>query len=279
MVHEQLHRTLLAEGQKQTFETYYSKIDESYGNATDNRYHAHRLEMLGHLLRQNASFRDGVIVDFGCGDGVFGEIFAQMGASVIGIDPSDKLLSKYGERLKAFPGTKLLQGSVEALASIEDNSVDAITAFDVLDYLSEAQEDVFYTECHRILKKGGAVFSSHSNELFDLYTFNRYTVSFFEKHFDTDISGLIQNPDKPVRSMANIRGNPLAHNSKVGRYGFAVKDKVFLMHHPRPPLLMPGFDPDAGDKREFLDTRTVPECDQWTLHFTCSVFGVCCVKV
>jgi len=281
MEHQDLHKSLIESGQKQTFETYYSKIDADYGERTSTAYHQHRVTMYTDLIaRHDMDWNGQSVIDFGCGDGLFGEIFSEKGAFTTNIDPSQHLMDICSQRLARFGDrAKMICGSLDALAAIPDNSHTCIAAFDVLDYLSLEDERTFYAECARILKKGGLILSSHSNELFDLYTFNRYTVDFFSRHFGVDVATLVTHPTKPLRSMANIRGNPLSHGQKVAPYGFDVRETAYLMHHDKPPLLMPEFDPDALDRRTFFDTRTAAPIDRWKLNFTCSVFGVSSEKV
>jgi predicted SAM-dependent methyltransferase len=41
------------------------------------------------------------------------------------------------------------------LAFLEDNSLDAILSFNVLAYLTDDQEDLFYRQAFRLLRTGG----------------------------------------------------------------------------------------------------------------------------
>lgn len=280
MKHEELHKSLLATNQKQTFETYYSKIDESYGDATASSYHQHRLDVIGNLIKGYSHILEqGTTVDFGCGDGLFGEILAGHSRELVCIDPSEFLLNKCEEKLCKYGNVRNIVGAVDELKKLETDSVMALTAFDVLDYLTEEEEKIFYQECSRIIKKDGVIISSHSNELFDLFTFNRYTVNFFKNHYQLDVSPLVSNPKSPNRSTANIRGNPLSHNSKVAPYSFQVNQTAFLMQHDCPPLLNDAFDPDKHEERNYPNTDAIDEADRWKLLFNCSVFCVACQKV
>ena len=73
-------------------------------------------------------------------------------------------------------------GGTELLAGFEPESLDGIIAFNVLAYLDPDEEAEFYTQACRIVKNGGFLLVSHSNELFDLFALNSYTASFFIRH-------------------------------------------------------------------------------------------------
>lgn len=273
MDHEELHASLINSNNKQTFSTYYSKIDESYGQKTESLYHKSRVKNFSVIIEKHLNIiTHEPIIDFGCGDGLFSAILADIGSPVICIDPSETLVNKAKIRMKDKNGVSYIVNDAKALVDLEDNSCAALTAFDVLDYLEEEEEQFFYKQAHRILRDGGKIISSHSNELFDMYTFNRYTVGFFKNHFGVDISSLITNPDIPLRSEANIRGNPLTHRHKVARYGFREIDQSFLMLHQQPPLLDPAHNPDDLNGRTFPETHNWPAEEAWKLMFMCSVF-------
>ena len=85
----------------------------------------------------------------------------------------------------------------------------------------------FYAEATRIIRPGGYLVVTHSNSLFDLFTFNAYTVAFFRDQFDVDPSELLTHSDKPGRMSFNIRENPLSYPSKLERHGFIVEQTEF----------------------------------------------------
>ena len=117
-------------------------------------------------------------VDFGCGEGTFIEGLLDQGADFAhGIDVNEEMLARARERLATRENVTLDQGSVEALKTIESNSVDLFTALSVTGYLSDDEDDAFYRQLIRVLRPGGAAVVSHSNLLFDLFTFNKFTVA------------------------------------------------------------------------------------------------------
>ena len=150
-------------------------------------------------------------------------------------------------------------------------------ALNVLAYLSDSEEIAFYEHAKRIVRPNGVMIVTHSNELFDIYTFNRYTVEFFRKHFlsgrETSVSSLLTNPELPLRSSFNVRENPLAYKYKLADYGFKETQQEFANFHSAPPLLMDVKDFDDIDSRDYADTLNWPDQDRWKLMFACSMFG------
>ena len=97
----------------------------------------------------------------GCGGGQDCIALARQGATVIGIDLSDKQI-EYGRRLADREGVQvtLLQGSAEQLKEIEDESQDLAISSHALNYVERA--DRAFAEVFRVLRPGSSfVFSTH----------------------------------------------------------------------------------------------------------------------
>jgi hypothetical protein len=147
-------------------------------------------------------------------------------------------------------------------------------AANVLGYLTDAEEREFYEQASRMLAPDGYLVIAHSNELFDLFTFNKYTVSFCEEHFGVDVRSLVSRPNEPSRNSFNVRENPLAYTYKLAKLGFKVEQTEFMNFHEVPPLLMQVADFNDLDSRMYRDTLAFPESERWKLMFQCSMFGV-----
>ncbi len=101
------------------------------------------------------------VVVLGCGGGQDCIVLAKQGAQVTGIDLSDEQIA-YGRRLAEREGVlvTLLQGSVEQLKNIEDESHDLAVSLHALNYVERA--DRAFAEAFRVLRPGSAlVFSVH----------------------------------------------------------------------------------------------------------------------
>jgi ubiquinone/menaquinone biosynthesis C-methylase UbiE len=250
----------------------WKEVAASYAEGIEGAYHRHRLRVIQTLLPDLNGRR---VLDFGCGEGVMiAETLKRGAAQVTGIDIEPTLLEKARQRES---GAKLLLGGVEQLNELQDNSFDCLLSLNVLAYLSNREEDEFYRQSARILVPGGAMVVTHSNSLFDIFTFNSYTVAFFRDQFTCDIAPLLIHPDRPSRSSFNIRENPLSYASKLAAYGFREERQEFMNRHLLPPLLSED-DPDDM-QRERPETLDLPMDERWKLFFQCSMFASKAVRV
>jgi ubiquinone/menaquinone biosynthesis C-methylase UbiE/ADP-ribose pyrophosphatase YjhB (NUDIX family) len=97
----------------------------------------------------------------GCGGGQDCIVLAKQGAQVVGIDISDRQI-EYGRRLAEREGVfvTLLQGNVEELSGIDDESQDLAVSAHALNYVERA--DRAFAEVARVLNRGAPfVFSVH----------------------------------------------------------------------------------------------------------------------
>jgi ubiquinone/menaquinone biosynthesis C-methylase UbiE len=245
---------------------YWASRGIAYATEVQNAYHEHRLSVVRSLIAPFAS--DGkTVVDFGCGDGVMMADFPT--AEIIGIDVDPSLL---GKARAQCPHAIFHQGSVEALRNIQDASSELLIAINVLAYLTDEEDCTFYRHARRVLKPGGVMVITHSNELFDLFSLNAYTAEFFRNSFGVDVSVMLTSADAPADPLTyNIRENPLNYRHKLARAGFIEERQAFINFHPRPPLL--------GAHDTYHDTLTCPPDDQWKLMFQCSTFGSRSIRI
>lgn len=242
----------------------------AYAEAMEGPYHRHRLAVVNDILPQLAGR---TVVDVGCGEGVLIREARRRGAArVIGIDIDPGLLA----RAEASGAQQLVLGGVEQLAEVD--RADCVLAINVAAYFTAGEDERFYREVARLLQPGGSLVITHSNELFDLFTLNRFTVDFFDAHFGCDVAGLLTHPAEPDRLSFNIRENPLAYPQKLARYGLVPERVEFVGHHETPPLLCGPVDGDDIDAREYADTLAVPDDERWKLMFQCSMFAVRATK-
>lgn len=242
-------------------------VGREYAERIAGPYHAHRLAVIKALL---PDVHGRIVVDFGCGEGVLIRTLRDLGAAdVIGVDIDERLLAM----ARGSGASRLIHGSVEQLRVIK--SCDCIVAANVAAYFSDAEDRAFYGEVSRLLSPGGTLVITHSNELFDLFTLNAFTVDFFGRQFDVDARSLLTNPDEPARTTFNVRENPLAYEDKLAPYGLKIERMEFINMHVQPPLLT-STDYDDIDSREYPDTLEVQP--RWKLMFQCSMFGVRAVR-
>lgn len=242
----------------------WQSIGESYAQNIEGAYHRHRLEVIAALTPPMTGKR---VADFGCGEGILiRKAIGEGAARVVGIDLDKSLLA-----MAASSGAdRLLLGSVERLTEIE--AADILIAANVAAYFTRDEDAAFYAHAKRVLGTGGHLVITHSNELFDAFTLNAFTVAFYQRHFGCDPSSLLTHPDKPARNTFNIRENPLAYPEKLRSFGFEVEQIEYMNLHSKPPLLS-NDDPDDM-QRDRPDTLSISPSERWKLNFKCSMFGV-----
>lgn len=255
--------------------TYWRNRARDYEDEFGGSYHAHRLDVVSHVLdRVDVAAR--LCVDLGCGEGVHVEELARRGADVVGFDPAEELVASAAARMQraALPA-RIERGGVEALEQFAGGTVDLLLAINVLHYFEDREEERFYREAGRVLMPGGSLVVVHSNELFDLFTLNRYTVEFHARHFGVEphaVATLLTRPNEPDRTTFNVRENPLTYAHKLARLGFDEVDQEFANFHPAQPLLMDPRDHADVNRRSYPRTLGWGDEDRWKLFFTCSMF-------
>lgn len=257
---------------------YWRERSADYIQGLEGPYHANRLAMVKALVA-DVPFQGRACLDFGCGDGAFTEYLLSEGAHVEGVDVDATMVHAAEMRLRSrWPEVKLRRGGVEALSELPSSSVDHLVALNVLAYLDRDDEQTFYEQAARSLRRGGSLTVTHSNELFDMFTFNRYTVEFFRRNFSlsstmSNVSSLLVHPDKPDRRVFGVRENPLAYRHKLLEFGFREVQQEFAILHTEPPLLTPQVDFDDINSRSYPPTIGWPDSEKWKLMFVCSIFG------
>lgn len=256
-----------------TSEAYWNKHADDYRNVLENDYHAERLSMIDRLIGGvRCSYDD--ILDFGCGDGNLLLSLAKKGANVSGCDISDNMVTSATNTFaKSKIQADLWVGGVESLSNVTESSCDLILCINVLAYLDRDEDKRFFEHCYRILRPSGELIVTNSNELFDMYTFNAFTIHFYKKNFGIESEGiekLICNRDVPGHKPFTIRMNPLSFGQQMTSFGFTEEQQEFSHYHPVPPLLM--------DDDRFVPIPSLSDHDRWKLMFQCSIYGSRLVK-
>jgi hypothetical protein len=168
-------------------------------------------------------------------------------------------------------------GDLTTLSRYPDGGVDVVAALNVLPYLGEEEEAEFYRQARRIVGPGGWVVVSHTNELIDLVTFNRYTVEFWRERIIPAATGDVEQRDELGRILAGHlthpevpapasghrserdflkkrRVNPIVYpGSLTDRFGFVVEEVAFTHFHPMPPQFLEASDRYRGIAFAFED--------------------------
>jgi 2-polyprenyl-3-methyl-5-hydroxy-6-metoxy-1,4-benzoquinol methylase len=187
-------------------ENYYDNLGATYWNANAqlDSYHAMRMGSFLSLVDQYLPKSD--VFDFGCGTGETIIPLLERGFQVNGCDISQTMVNAS----KLIEGVgQIEKGGVELLAN--KTALNNVIVLNVLPYLTQDEEQLFWSELSRLMSKGSVVIGSHTNMLFDLFTFNRYTVEFYKKnliqyfprdmhaHLIEKLENLITHPDLPLK--------------------------------------------------------------------------------
>ncbi len=232
-------------------------------------YHTHRLQVIRDVIfSPGGGGSRATTVDFGCGDGV---LLEGMPGLRYGIDISPDIIALARRRLGN--DVELSVGGVESLGDVSADSVNLLIAANVLAYLDLEDESCFYREARRILRPGGRLITVHSNSLFDMYSLNYFTKTFFTAEFGADVAPLLTRTEKPEReNWFSVRENPLAYGVKLQELGFREQRQEYINLHVRPPSLEHPSHWSDLDGKDFPSTLDVPRRNRWKLLFQCSQF-------
>jgi SAM-dependent methyltransferase len=253
-------------------ERYWRERAAQYSGEIADAYHQHRLSVI-EALYPPGGVKGLRCLEFGSGDGVVLARLAESGADVVGIERSAELLRDSKRRVQA---AQLFQGGVEALGQLASQSIDLLLSLNVIAYFTDEEEAQFYPQASRLIKRGGHFIATHSNELFDLFTLNAFTVDFMVRHFGGEsnrdrLAALLTHGQPDQRSVTyNVRENPLTYRFKLATHGLREVQQEFANLHPLPPAVLRA-EPDT--KAHYSDTLDRPAEERWKLLFQCSMFG------
>ncbi|MEU7870529.1 class I SAM-dependent methyltransferase [Dactylosporangium sp. NPDC049140] len=104
------------------------------------------------------------VLDLGCGEGHVSRRLARAGATVIGVDPTARLLELAAEHTTP-PGIRYLHAAAEDLSGLTTASVDAVCAVLVLHHTDPLPTAL--REAHRVLRPGGTLAAVIPHPAFD----------------------------------------------------------------------------------------------------------------
>lgn len=94
------------------------------------------------------------VLDAGCANGLYTERLAGVAKKVAGIDRDTFMLDAAWQRLVGYTNVELYNGDVTALP-FEDKQFNALVSNNILHFVKD--EDKFFSEAARVLKKGGVL--------------------------------------------------------------------------------------------------------------------------
>lgn len=243
-------------------EDYYRRVvdvyDSSYTGVGRYRSNYFRLRILVALLERTKP-APSLILDAGCGDGRPLAEMLRLGFDVHGFDVSDAMLSA-GEKVLQSQGHdpgRIKKGDIYDVPA-SDRSYDAVACMGVVENLPDHER--IFSEFHRVLRPDGRLYISLENDLFSLYSVNKYSIRYLAKLFD-DIGVPAAARDKAMADLQtwNNAGavtsikktfedaeidksrvvipsyNPLNVQGELKKLGFEMEELRFFHYHPLPP--------------------------------------------
>lgn len=142
----------------------YDSIAEWYDESVRTGSLIHDL-LVPALLEMMGNIEGKQICDFACGQGVLSRLLARLGAQVIGIDLSAKLLdiARRYEVVESL-GISYIQGDAQNLPTVEDASFDGVLCNMALMDIPDLERA--FTTIARILRPGGSFICSITHPCF-----------------------------------------------------------------------------------------------------------------
>ncbi|KAK4884119.1 hypothetical protein RN001_000390 [Aquatica leii] len=115
-----------------------------------------------HLATSNAPLKNVKILDAGCGGGIVAESFAELGATVVGLDVISSLIEvakKHASSyLKSTHNINYLLEAVEEHAKTNCGNYDAVISNFVVEHINDVE--IYLKACAKCVKPGGLIFVS-----------------------------------------------------------------------------------------------------------------------
>jgi SAM-dependent methyltransferase len=242
------------------------------------------------------------LLDIGCGGGWTVLDALQLGIDAKGIEPVLEL-KNFGSNLikqNGFDPKKISQDDLNSCMTLPSDSLDCIALLSVLAHVPFKRWDEIHQNISRILRPGGKFFAAYRNELFDLYTFNSFTVEFYDKslwncqpctqlhtnQYVNKLKELIKNPDVPGEyftdaqdksfgRLERIKMNPLSLPLYLAQFNLQVKLTKYYHFHCAPPLMLK----EIENYRHINHQLELSMSDDWRGNFMAAVFVIEAVRV
>lgn len=133
-----------------------SFYNSKYGSG-EERLHNYKEKLLEFLPE-----RKSVILDVGCGSGVFSQRMSNLGHTVKGIDISKEAIMKYKKR-----GLEGYVVDIDKGFGLKDNSFDIVWCSDLIEHIYSPE--FLIKEIRRVLKKGGVLLLSTPNSAYFIF--------------------------------------------------------------------------------------------------------------
>ena len=179
----------------QLFDELPVAYDKWFTTSIGSLVKKYEAELILDLLKPKPSE---IILDAGCGTGVFTFDILSLGSKVIGIDISLPMLVQAGKKLKGFRFPMVLAGVLKL--PFPENSFDKVVLMTALEFIEDGKGAI--GELFRVTKKRGYVVVGTLNRL-SPWASNRIAKA-KEKHTIFE-KAIFRSPDE-LRSLASVEG-------------------------------------------------------------------------
>jgi ubiquinone/menaquinone biosynthesis C-methylase UbiE len=142
----------------QLFDEWPEAYDRWFTTPIGSLVKKFEVELIQDLLRPR---KDEMILDAGCGTGVFTLDILSLGSQVIGLDISLPMLLHAGKKLKGYPFQKILADILNL--PFPKDAFDKVVSVTALEFVEDAKGAV--GELFRVTKRGGCIVVATLNSL------------------------------------------------------------------------------------------------------------------
>jgi ubiquinone/menaquinone biosynthesis C-methylase UbiE len=179
----------------QLFDEWPEAYDRWFTTPIGSLVKKFEVELVQDLLRPQ---KDEMILDAGCGIGIFTTDILSLGSQVIGLDISLPMLIQAGKKLKGFPFQMVLADILNL--PFPKDSFDKVVSVTTLEFVDDAKGAV--GELFRITKRGGCIVVATLNNLSPWASCRRAEAK--ERHTIFE-KAIFRSPDE-LRSLASVEG-------------------------------------------------------------------------
>ncbi len=149
--------------QRPTVYEAYQELADHYAKHIDTKPHNAYYERPA-MMEMWPDLAGKLVLDAGCGPGVYAECLMQRGAKVISFDISDRMLELARERLGEDADLRLID-MTQPMSMFQEEQFDFINAPLCLDYIEDWRK--LFAEFNRVLRPGGCFQFSCGHPSFD----------------------------------------------------------------------------------------------------------------
>lgn len=283
-------RQFKAETTSEFFNTEFAKLERRLTSTPETKLRHRDHLFLRYLLEPVKATRPRIL-DFGCGQGRQLANLIKLGHDAVGMEPHEGMRTFAKQELNSIGASneRLLKGGVDEFCALPDQSFDIIVMMGVVQYLSDEDYVRVLRAVPRILRPAGFLAATFQNALFDLFTFNKYTVDFFaheligdlaenseKEEIERAISALLTSPAMPPYEPSRARDNifvrltnPLLIDEQLSQYGLWLQSKYFYEWFGLPPLLATKL---GQTSKRIANHFEVEKPTNWHGHFMANAF-------